>query len=73
MATKQSQKDTYEITDQDAADILAGTLQLLRDRGLPVGIRPAPANTNRPTGLMVFIGGVTIEDGNLIAIEEATQ
>jgi hypothetical protein len=73
MADKQETKEEYKITPQDVADILAGTLELLRDNGLLVGIRPAPAKDGRRAGLMVFVGGLTVIDGNIAPVEEAEQ
>lgn len=69
MAAKQ--KETYKVTPQDVADILAGTFELLRDNGLPVGIRPTPAKDGRRAGMLVFVGGITVVDGNLTPILES--
>jgi hypothetical protein len=64
-------KDTYEITLQDAADILAGTLELLRDKGFSIGLRNAEANAKRAVGLMVFIEGLRLnDDGAIFAVRE---
>jgi len=59
------------VTRQDVADILAGTLQLLKEHGLAVGVRPAAAKPERAAGLLIFVSGVTLAaDGNLAALEE---
>ena len=67
MATGQ-EKETYKVTPQDVADILAGTFELLRDNGLSVGIRPAPAKDGRAAGMLVFVSGITVINGNLAPI-----
>ncbi|MCA9875925.1 MAG: hypothetical protein KC441_19770 [Anaerolineales bacterium] len=68
MGTK---SDEYQVTRQDVADILAGTLQLLTEHGLAVGVRSAAAKPERAAGLLIYVSGVTLAaDGNLAALEE---
>lgn len=38
---------------------------------LPVGIRPTPAKDGRRAGMLVFVGGITVVDGNLTPILES--
>ncbi|MBK8988987.1 MAG: hypothetical protein IPM39_23435 [Chloroflexi bacterium] len=64
--------DEYELTPQDTAEILAGTLQLLQENGLAVSVKNARRIENRPPGLLIFVSGVGVAgDGNLAALEES--
>lgn len=61
-----SKKDNYKLTEQDAVEILADTLRILREAGVQIGIRNAPAKEGRPAGLMVFAGNVELNNGGLV-------
>ncbi len=66
MGTK---SEEYEITAQDVADILAGTLNLLKENGLSVGVRPSAEKPGRAAGLLIYVSAITVaDDGKLEAI-----
>lgn len=70
MGTK---SEEYQVTRQDVADILASTLQLMKEQGLVVGVRPAAAKAERAAGLLIYVSGITLAaDGNLAALEEGS-
>lgn len=59
-------KNTYKLTPADFADILGVTLAMAAEAGLTVGVREAPANKQRPAGVMLYISGLTTADGAII-------
>ena len=61
-----AKKDEYQLTPQDAAEILATTIKELREAGLQVGLANKDAAGERPAGLMVFVVGVKLVDGSLV-------
>lgn len=68
-------KNEYKMTAEDAVDVLATTIEVLREAGIMVGLRNAPAKGERPPGLMIFAGNVQISgEGGLSYIpdKEAT-
>jgi hypothetical protein len=68
MAAATKKKEEYQVTPQDLADILGSALDLLRDNGIRIGLRPVPQKDQRPPGIMVYVGGLTVdEDGRLEA------
>lgn len=63
--------EEYQVTKQDVADMLAGTLQMLQENGLIVSVKNARQVDGRPPGLLVFVSGVGVAtDGNLAALDE---
>lgn len=66
MAATTKEKEE-ELTGQDLADILASALDILRDNGVRVGVKPVPQKEDRSAGLLVYVGGLNVsEDGRII-------
>ncbi len=53
-----AKNDDYKMTPADAVEVLGSTLEVLRETGLMVGLRNAPAKNERPAGVMIFVSGV---------------
>jgi hypothetical protein len=63
-----------ELTGQDVADILATTIQLLRDSGLQVGVKTVPQKEDRPAGVLIYCSDIGLDDaGSLIYLEREMQ
>lgn len=61
MASKQ-----VKLTPDDALQILASVVEEIRTTGLRVGVRNAPANDKRSAGILLFIEGVSVKDGEFV-------
>lgn len=63
-------------TPLDAADfaaILSTTLAMAAEAGLSVGVRNRPADNARAAGLLIFIEGLGVNGGRIVAHELAPQ
>lgn len=58
----------HQLTLQDLADILAGTLRLLREHNLRVGLRQTPDDGLWPGGVLVYVERLALDEtGRLTA------
>lgn len=64
-----AKKDDYKMTADDAVEVLGTTLEVLRETGLMVGLRNAPAKAERPEGVMIFVSGVQIGEEGLYYLD----
>ena len=60
-----AKKTDYKMTVEDAVEVLGTTLEVLRETGLMVGLRNAPAKAERPQGVMIFISSVQMGEEGL--------
>ena len=67
--------NTDETNYLDAAEfaaILSTTLAMANEAGVQLGIRNAAANERRPAGLLIYLGGLELdEEGRLKASAES--
>lgn len=63
-----------DLSAADFAAILSTTLAMATEAGLSVGVRRSEATATRPTGLLVFVAGLSIdEEGRLISLESVNE
>ncbi len=63
-----------DLSAADFAAILSTTLAMATEAGLSVGVRRSQATETRPTGLLVFVAGLSIdEEGRLISLESVNE
>ena len=65
-----AKKAEFELKAEDGAHILASTIEVLREVGLTVGLRNAPAKNGREAGVMLFIGGLQIQGDGLVCLPQ---
>lgn len=69
-AVTKKKKDEYQVTPQDLADILGSALELLQENGTRIGIRPVPQKNERPAGVMVYVGGLTVSENGRLVVQQ---
>lgn len=73
MSTAKSTANGAQIDAADFAAILSTTLAMAAEVGLSVGIRERPASDGRAAGLLIFIEGLGVNGGRIVAHELAPQ
>ena len=64
--------ETYELTKQDVADILSGTLDFVRENGHAVAVKHAAETPQRPVGILIFVGNLALIEGKIKSLEETS-
>ena len=66
--------ETNYLSAAEFAAILSTTLAMAEEAGVQLGIRNAQANERRPAGLLIYLGGIGVdEEGQLIAHTEPQE
>lgn len=60
---------SYEPTKADSAKVVGATVEILLETGYQVTVNNLPAKEDRPQGMLIFIAGLTYEDGEFKMIE----
>lgn len=72
MSTAKPDED-YELRAGDVAGILVRTLELAREAGLEVKVLNSAAGPARPAGLLIFVSGLWLDAGRIVAVQPEVQ
>lgn len=61
-----SKQELKTVDEQTAVEFLASTLREMKDAGLMVAIKNVTAKDDRPSGIIIFCGNVSLTEEGLV-------